>query len=267
MSQHPILSTALTLAAVVTSVTSGLIGIPQVAQAETLPSSTERLMAQAETDTHDGSLSVIGVSQLAASADQAVIVLSYYPNSYYSADYSDPDTTPQIPQVLPSDIQNVVDALTTAGVPASNVKAFPDYTSAGSMRVRLTLAQPTQARIEQMIDAANTAVIKTNRYTASGAVVGYTLNNCQAVENQARQAAMADAQNRATALASVAGAQVGRVYSLSETVSWGNNYSTVCPASSDPAAYTDYYSLPMYDPSLPPTVRIVYSLNVTYEMK
>lgn len=263
MSQHRILPTALAVI-----VTSGLIGMPQTAQANELISPAESVVAQSSGErSHDGTLSVIGTSQMNAAADRAIIVLTYYPSSYYSTDYSDPNATPQTPQVLPSDIKNVVDALVAAGVPASNVKAFPDYTSPGSMRVRLVLDQPTQASVEQTIEAANTAVIKTNRYTASGAVVGYTVNNCQSVENQARQAAMSDAQNRAVALAQVAGAQVGRVYSLSESVSWGTSYSTVCPASSDPTAYVDYYSLPMYDPAVPPTVRVIYSLSVTYEMQ
>jgi uncharacterized protein YggE len=263
MSQHRLLPTALAA-----MITTGLIGMPQPAQANEPIPQTEPVVAQAAAtaSAYEGSLSVIGTSQINAPADRAIIVLSYYSNSYYSAD-SDPNAAAQTPQVLPSDIKNVVDALVTAGVPASNIKAFPDYTTPGSMKVRLMLDQPTQARVEQTIEAANTAVMKTNRYTTSGAVVGYTVNDCQSVENQARQAAMNDAQNRANALARVAGAQVGRVHSLSESVSWGTSYSTVCPASSDPTAYTDYYSLPMYDPSVPPTVRVVYSLNATYEMK
>lgn len=263
MLQHRIFSAALTFVALTTS---SLIGLPESAQAVEI--NTDLLMAQsASAAGYDGSLSVTGISQLSAPADQALVVLTYYPNSYYATDYTDPDAAPQPLQVQPADLKNVVDALTTTGIPSSNVRAYPDLTSPGSMRVRLTLDQPTQSRLEQIIETANTAVTKSNRYTTSGAVVGYTISDCQTIEDQARRAAMTDAQNRAEALAEVAGAEVGRVFSLSESVSWGNNYSSACPSSSDPTVYSDFYSLPMYDPAVPPVVKVLYSLSVSYEMK
>jgi uncharacterized protein YggE len=260
MSQR-ILSALLTIATV-----TGTVGaIPQMSYADEVSASGSLDLAQATSDA-SGSLSVTGTSQMSAPADQAVIVLTYYPNSYY--DYSsDPSAPPPSPQVLPSDTKIVIDALTAAGVPASNIKAYPDFTSPGSMRVRLVLDQPTQAKVEQIISDANTAVAKGNRYTSSGAVVGYTVRDCQAVENQARQAAMTDAQNRANALANIAGRQLGEVYSLSESVSWGTNYLTICPSSNDPTVYSDVYSLPTYDPAAPATVKLVYSLSVTYDME
>lgn len=257
---HRILSALLMIAAA----TSTVGAASQASYANETPESLT--VAQANSDSSTGSLSVTGTSQVNAPADQAVIVLTYYPNSYY--DYSeDPGATPQSPQVLPSDLKVVTDTLTAAGVPASNIKAYPDFTSPGSMRVRLVLDQPTQTRVEQIISDVNTAVAKGNRYTSSGVVVGYTVRDCQAVENQARQTAMDDAQNRAVALASIAGRQLGDVYSLTESVSWGTNYLLTCPTSSDPNVYADVYSLPTYDPAVPATVKLVYSLSVTYDME
>jgi hypothetical protein len=268
MFQHRILSTVLTLTALTTS---GLLGMPKPVQASEASAPTDRfLIAQSvpSQDGFSGNISVMGISQVNAPADRAILVLTYYPNSYYaSTDYSDPNAANQTPQVLPSDLKTITDAVVAVGVPASDVKAYPDPSSAGSIRVRLLLAQPTQARVAQVVEAANTAATKSNRYTASGASVGYTINDCQSVENQARRAAMADAQARAAALAEVAGTEVGKIYSLSESVTWGSSYSSTCPASSDPTAYSDIYSLPMYDPSIPPMVKAIYSLNATYGMK
>lgn len=267
---HPrILSTVLTIAAV-TGITGTVGAIPQVSQAAETSEPQMPLIAQSGSESSersDGSLSVTGISQVNAPADQAVIVLTYYPNSYYGDYSADSNAVPQSPQVLPSDLKIVMDALTAAGVPASNVKAYPDFTSPGSMRVRLMLDQPTQTRVEQIITDANTAVTKSNRYTSSGAVVGYTVRDCQAIEAQARQTAMTDAQNRATALANVAGQQLGNINFLSESVIWGNNYMTTCPASTDPTVYADAYSLPSYDPVAPAIVKIIYSLSATYDMQ
>jgi Protein of unknown function (DUF541) len=254
MFQHRIFSLTLTLAALATGSFMGTPSLAQTAEASSMAAS-------------DGSLSVTGISQMSAPADQALVILTYYPNTYYAGDYSESNPAPQLPQVQPSDLKTVVDAVVAMGVPAANVRAYPDLASPGSMKVRLMLNQPTQARLEQIIETANVAVTKGSRYVTSGAVVGYTVSDCQTIEDQARRAAMVDAQNRAEALAEVAGAQVGPVFSLSESVSWSNNYSTTCPSSSDPAAYSDIYSLPMYDPAVPPVVKVLYSLSASYGMR
>ncbi|MCU0523376.1 MAG: SIMPL domain-containing protein [Elainella sp. Prado103] len=213
-----------------------------------------------------GTLYVTGVSQITAPADQAIVVLSYYFNSYPSeADFSNP--APVQPQVQDSDLSMAIDAAVGAGVAASNVKAFPDLASPGSMRVRMVIDQPSQTKVEQTIDAVNTAIVKTNRFMNGGAAVGYTIRDCQRFETQARQAAMTDAQQRAAALAAVANVELGSLFSLSESVSWGNNYLTTCPSSDDAAVYTDFYSLPMYDPTQQPAIRLSYSLSVTYNLE
>ncbi len=267
MSQHRLISALLSLTAL-----AGSFSLPSVSYAAGEPTSNssvaDHLVAQATTPAEgasDRTLYVTGLSEMNAPADQAVLILSYYPNTY-SSDYSDPSTTAQ-PQVLPSDLTAAVNAATGAGVPANDVTAFPDLTSPGYMRVRIVLNQPNQDKIQQIISDINTVIIKTNRFVNGGAAVAYTIRDCGAVENQARQAAMADAQKRSVALADVAGVSVGNVINLSESVTWGNGYSSSCPSSNNPMAYIDTYSMPTYDPGLPPVVRLVYSLSVTYGIR
>ncbi|MFM7424851.1 MAG: SIMPL domain-containing protein, partial [Elainella sp.] len=221
-------------------------------------------LAQASTSQATKTLYVTGTGQISAPADQAMIMMSFYPNSYYS-DYSNPDATPAQPQVLASDITNATEAATAAG--ATNVKVSPDLSSPGSMRIRMVLNQPTPDKVEQLLTAINTAVVKTNRYVSSGATVGYTIRDCQALEASARQAAMTDATERATALAGVSNTRLGEMISVSESVSWGNNYSAICPSSNDPTIFADLYSLPYYDPAAPAAVRLTYSLSVTYGLE
>lgn len=263
MSQHRFFSALVGLAAL----TSTSIGLSQTSYAADAPQavSTEQHIAQASSSASESlrSLYVTGTSQISAPADLAVILLSYYPNTY-STDYSDSSGSLQI---QPSDLKTAEEAAVDAGVAASNVKAYADLTSPGSMRIRLVVNNPSSSTIEQTINAINTAIVKTNRFVNGGASVGYTISNCQAVEAQARQAAMADARSRATALADVADAQISDVISVSESVSWGSSYSTACPSDSSPTTYADVYSIPVYDPAAPAAVPLTYSLSVTYGMK
>lgn len=275
MSQYRLFSALLSLAAV----SGASFGIPQashatevVAASSSSAQSGELQMAQAQVaqaqsdSSTTRTLYVTGVGQVSAPADQAVMILSFYPNSYYSgADYSDPSSPPAQPQVQPSDLSTATEAATSAG--ASSVKASPDLTTPGSMRVQMTLNQPTQDKIEQVLNAVSTAVVKTNRYTSSGVTVGYTVRDCASLESRARQAAMTDATARANALAAVSGTQVGELISVSESVSWGTSYSSICPSADDPAVFADLLYAGSYYTSTPPVVRVTNSLSTTYGMK
>ncbi len=267
MSQHRLFSTLLSL----TALMSATLGLSQTSHAATgAPASAQATeanslqLAQASSDTTSRTLYVTGTGQVSAPADQAVIMLSFYPNSY-STDYSNPDAVPAQPQVLPTDMTNATEAATRAG--ATDVKVSPDLSSPGSMRVRMVLDQPTSDRVEQLLNSVSTAVVKTNRYISSGVTVGYAIRDCKALEANARRVAMADATERAGALATVSSTSLGDMISISESISWGNNYASVCPSTNDPATFADLYSLPYYDPASPATVRLTYSLSVTYGLE
>jgi Protein of unknown function (DUF541) len=264
MAKFPILPAFLTLTAL-----TGTLGFfsPASRAAEVMDRTiAQAASAPATSAESSGSLFVTGTGQMNVPATQAVITLSFYP--VYPTDYSDPSAV-QTPQVLPTDLKLVVDAATSAGIVPGSVKAYPDFASPGAMRVRMVVDQPNPTKVEQVINDVNTAVIKGNRYSSSSVYVGYLIADCQSVENQVRQAAMTDARNRANALATIAGMQVGNIVSLSEnSVSWGNNYGTLtCPTSNDVTIYADAYSLPAYDPATPAVVKVLYSLGVTYGIR
>lgn len=273
MSQHRLFSAFLGLATLGVST----VGIPQISRAATLapapnlsPVATPALdsaieIAQRSTDSASRSLSVTGIGQVSIPADQAVLVLSFYPNSFYSGS-SDPNATPAQPQMQPNDLTSATAAANSAGV--TEAKAYPDFTTPGAMRVRLMINQPTQAKLDQAIAAVTTALIKTNRYMSSGVSVGYGIRDCKAAEATVRQAAMADASRRAAALADVSGAQVGEVILLTESITWGQLASPACPLADDPASYADILvGYPLYDSSVPPALRVIYSLNASYSLR
>ena len=228
--------------------------------------SSEFQIAQATSSSENRTLFVTGTGQANVPADQAVLLMSFYPNSYYGVESSDPSTPPAQPQVKPSDLSAATEAAKSAG--GSQAKAYPDFTTPGAMRVRIVINQPTEAKIDQVIESVNTAIIKTNRYTSSGVAIGYGIRDCGAAETSVRQAAMSDANRRAVALATVSGVQMGDVMSLSESMTWGTNYTGACPLADEPASYADISTgYPYYDPSVPPAVRVVYSLSVTYGLR
>lgn len=228
------------------------------------PSQSVQHLAQSVSS--DRTLGVTGSGQVSAPADQAIILMLFYAN--YTPDYSDPEAALQLPTVpKPSELQDVVDALTAAGVPASNLRVTPDFTSSNGLRVRVVLNQPSQSQVEQVVTTATTAAVKENRFTLSTVSVGYTTNDCQAIENSARQAAIADVQNRAAALATAAGAEVGELISLSDSTVWGTYGSTSCPVNNDPVLLSNPYGLPPYDPSAPAVVNVQYQIIATYELR
>ncbi len=262
MSQPRFFSAFLSLVAIGAS-TAALAGTAQTSRAAEVNSSFQVAQLSAS---ENRSLFVTGTGQAEIPADQAVLVLSFYPNSYYGIDASDPNATPAQSQVKPSDISAAVDAAKGAGV--SNANAYPDFTTPGAMRVRLVINQPSPAQIDRAVTAVNTALLKTNRYTSSGVAVGYGIRDCNAAEATVRQAAMADANRRATALADVSGSQVGELVSLSESITWGPSYTGNCPVADAPSSYADISAgYPYYDPSVPPLVRVVYSLSATYGLR
>jgi len=272
MTQHCGFSAFLSLVVLSASTIGSTIGTAQISQAADLNPDTTRTthseiqVAQVSASTSEGrTLFVTGTAQANVPADQAVLTMSFYPNSY-GAESSDPTAQTAQSQIKPSDLKAATDAATSAGF--SDVKAYPDFTTPGAMRVQITINQPTQAKLNQAIDSVNTALIKTNRYTSSGVSVGYGIRDCGAAETSVRQAAMSDANRRAVALATVSAVRMGDVMSLSESMTWGANYTGVCPLADEPASYADISTgYPYYDPSVPPAVRVVYSLSVTYGLR
>jgi len=268
MTQHRVVSAFLGLVALSTS----MVGTAQISQAADLnpaanaTPSSEFQVAQATLTPESRIVSVTGTGQANIPADQAILLISFYPNSYYSGEPTAPNAPPAQPQVQPNDLKAATDAATSAGF--SDVKAYPDFTTPGAMRVQIGINQPTQAKLNQVIESVNTAIIKTNRYTSSGVSVSYGIRDCNAAEEKVRQIAISEANRRAVALASGSGAQMGDVMSLSESITWGTNYTGVCPLADDLASYADISTgYPYYDPSVPPAVRVVYSLSATYGLR
>lgn len=212
-------------------------------------------------------LSAVGSGVATAPADTAVIYLNYYSN-YYPQPSDNPNTPPPAPPTATAaDMKPVVDALVAAGAIAGNIEANADPNAAGAFRVRVKLDKPTQANVQALVAAANTAASKNSKFSTGGAQVGYFTNNCSALETEARKLAMADARSRSTALATTAGITLGRLTAVNESATFGYYGGASCPSVADAQGLQDPYAMQGVDLLSPSVVRINSSVSVTYEMK
>lgn len=212
-------------------------------------------------------LTAVGSGVATAPADIAVMYLNYYSN-YYPQPSDNPNTPPPPPPTATAaDMKPVVDALVAAGAIAGNVEANADPNAAGGFRIRVKLDKPTQAKVQALISAANTAASKNSKFSTGGAQVGYFTNNCPALETEARRLAMVDARSRSATLATTAGVTLGRLTAVTESATFGYYGGASCPSATDTQGLQDPYTIQGVDLLSPPVVRVNSSVSVTYDMK
>jgi uncharacterized protein YggE len=208
------------------------------------------------------SLTVTGTGQVSVPADQALLQLFYYP-------IVPVETTLPVPSapIDPNELQFVVNALTELGIPASDIQVFADPNSYGGAKIQLTLAQPTTDRLNQIVSRVNQVVAEDERFSPSGSSVVYTIDQCSAAENDARRAAMADVQTRASDFAEIAGVEIGQVLTLTDYSSWNLGYSTSCPSTTNLSPAPFQYGGYPFDPTVPPVVNVTTQVTATYAIE
>ena len=216
------------------------------------------------------SLSATGYGRAYAPIGQAAIILSYALN-YYPETFPDENGTVALPPVVQeSDLNTAVDALVGAGIARSAISVTRDTYSPQSLRIVVRVDSPTRDRIGTLVDLANAAVAKDNRFYTNPAGVVYTARDCQAAENTARQLAVTEAQNQVAAMASAVGVQTGELIGGSGSVIWSYSSpsSGSCPTSLDEILnYVGLYGTQTYDPSLSPQVPVDANVSLTYEIR
>lgn len=250
-----------------------MVGMGQASAAvpqNTVPQNTEAAPTHvAQALPTPAGLTVVGMGSATAPADTAVIYLNYYSN-YYPQPAENSSMAPSLPPTpTAADIKPVVDALVAAGAIANNIETNVDPNALGSFRVRVKFENPTQAKIQALVAAANAAASKNGKFSTGGAQVGYFTNNCPALETEARRLAMADARSRSNALATTADVTLGNLVSVMEsaTVGYYGGGFTTCPSAADNQALQDPYAMQGVDLLSPSVVRVNSSVSVTYEME
>lgn len=204
-------------------------------------------------------LTVTGTGYVTAPADRAFLQIFFYSTS--TAEY---DPTKPAEPLSTSDLQFVVNLLTREGIAAENINLYLDPNSYGSARVQVEIAQPTTEQMSRIVTNVNEAIVADGQFLPGGTSVIYTVDQCSAVENEARRAAMADAQSRAADLATVAEVETGALISISEYFTWNYGYSTSCPNSDHSATFLSQYGGYPFDPTVTPSVNVTSQITATY---
>ncbi|MGC1306405.1 MAG: hypothetical protein WA885_04190 [Phormidesmis sp.] len=216
------------------------------------------------------SLSVTGNGRAFAPAEQAALVFAYTLDPY-SETPDNPMVSPLSPVVITeSDLQPVKAALIGAGVAESAISFAPDVYSYSALRMVVKISNPTRERLNTLVELANAAAIADKKLVPSPVNALYSARNCDAAEANARQIALTQARNQATALADTSDIQLGELFFISSYITWGYFGATPgsCPTNLDEILrYINQYGVQPYDSSLPLEVPVDVSVSVTYKIE
>jgi hypothetical protein len=185
-------------------------------------------------------LRVPGRGQASEPANTASLVFKFSSNSSLDSQEGTLSYSKLVQEALSKEsLKPVVDALVAIGVPADAIQVkilkprpsalpfpFPSTGAEGGAEVRVTINQPTSDRLEQIVTTLSQSASKNKDYSISSVGVEYSAKDCPALERAAYQAAVQDAQNRASAIAQAMGAKLSRVGSVAEP--FYNAYIPAC---------------------------------------
>jgi uncharacterized protein YggE len=205
---------------------------------------------------------VVGKGRASGPADTARIAFKFGSSALESAPDAVLSQFEVVQAVLTREnLQPIVDALVAIGVPtdAIDVKIteaqpsvlpfpFPSTGTEGSAGIVVRLEQPTRDRIEQIVTVTTEAAGKNEVLIVGSVGIEYSVNDCQALEKAAYQAAVNDALNRARAIAEPLGADIG-IPSVAEPF-----YEIFLPGCSSEGSFPFANSTAAYDPDAPAEV-------------
>jgi hypothetical protein len=245
---------------------------------ESVPSSTsDRLIVQLfyPPVTDPQALRVPGRGRASEPANAARLVFKFGSNSSLE---SPPEGTLSYAKVAQASftqesLKPIVDALVASGVPSNAIRVtiseprpsalpfpFPSTGTAGGAEIAVMIEQPTRDRIEKIVTVASQATAKNKNLTISSVGVQYSAKDCQALERAAYQAAVQDAQNRASAIAEAMGGKMRKVGSVAEP--FYNAYLPGCNSGGNLPFGGDATS--PYDPNAPVEVEVTKEIFVTF---
>jgi uncharacterized protein YggE len=233
---------------------------------------------------------VLGQGQASVPADTAKIVLnfsSYDPYAEFSEGlilFQEPPATGRLanhesapvdaPPLTEVMLRPVVEAIEATGVAADQIEVevsddpASDYSTGNLGSVIVTLTNPGREQVERIVAAGTNAVSDRDNVYFQDVSVAYAVDDCQALTQAVYSAAVADAQDRASAIASAMGVEIGDVPSIAESP-FGLLSSTCADASagSVPMPFPFNYGTSYYDPEAPAEVELRRDVFVTYPIR
>jgi uncharacterized protein YggE len=187
------------------------------------------------------------------------------------------ETAPSKPDVYPTtsepitetDLQPLVDAIKAQGVSDTDIKVtiYPAtyYGPYGTPTARVTVTLHDMSKLGGLIDAGNQAVANSGTLYMQNVGVTYSVDSCDALLAQARDAAVEDARDNGAGLAEALGVGLGGIQGATE-YNWDPyGYSGCQSQSGGPVMYE--YEGPPYDPSVAAEVQIISNVTISFAMQ
>jgi uncharacterized protein YggE len=189
--------------------------------------------AQATNETANTGITVQGYGSATADADSAIVEFTFGGGSGVSSPPYPAEDKPFVATpgaatpITRETLQPVIDALTGAGVAASDIELlnqgyYDPYYSSATLRATIN----NIGSLDGAVEAAQNAAKNVDGITLQGTNISYTLQDCSALERAAAQAAVDDAHDRAVVLADVLNVTLGSVSGAND-YSW-YQYGTGC---------------------------------------
>jgi uncharacterized protein YggE len=138
-----------------------------------------------------------------------------------------------------------------------------------AVRIEVTIDHPDLTRLNAIVDAAREAAsVHLLRMPSVGA--GYRVADCRALQELARESAVADARARADAEARVLGVSLGRLMIVSEAAPTGQPDATGCPlihggrGDSEETTGTAGLTVPPFDPLAAPVATATMQVTLAF---
>lgn len=177
--------------------------------------------------------------------------------------------------VTEADLEPIVRALVDAGVPedaltvtvpsASQIVYGPGGPAAGE--IVADIAAPQQAQLAEVAQAARAAASDAG-LALFHTGVHYQADDCVALLQQAREAAVADARSRAEGLAQATGATLGELVQASEYPYFGPEGADSCGPAGMETMFGPYGpgTYPVFNPSAPAEASATTQVTLTYAL-
>lgn len=226
-------------------------------------------------------VSVTGQGRASAPAETATIAIMLSSGDYYKdpAMMEGQEPASPTPPASPEEtVRPVIDALVAAGIPETDIEVIIDpsslyassYGGPVMITLRFTIATPTTDRIMELLQVATTAATDASLYVNMTSAL-YGVADCASLERGAREDAIADARDQATAQAELLNVSLGNVIASRDDMYGAMAYGGIaqinaCTLDMSDGAMASIYNAPAFDPSVDPAVIVGMNIELTFEI-
>lgn len=242
-----------------------------ISRAETIPpTSTQKSIAQTSPESmspfslNQRAMTVIGQGLSTAPADTARLELSL--GLRVPANPSGEAEMNPSPEEL---LEPLITVLTANGISRERIQI--QAVQIENPRVFITVDRPNRESLQTLISQINQSLRSSQALFLQSIGAEYAINNCQFLERRARQAALNDAQTRATNLATDLRVKRGALLQVTEYPISGSPASGACGSKVGVAVSSPFSpasdNLPPYNPGAPTEVQLRSQVSITYTIE